>query len=314
MAGIPARTPRSAPRLIGETFQLYGRYPLLFPILAAGVVVPYRLIVLAATGTGPFTQGSLGAGTSMLLFLIDSVVVNPLVSALHVHAVAEIEEGQTPQLAQVARRGLAVLLLVASAAIMSGLAFFGGLLLLVLPGVYIYFRLVVTAQAAAIEREGWMEALRRSWELTEGSLLHVFFFVVCIGSITILPGLLIDSVLPDENTLGAFLAGLAVQVLVISFTALATALLYFDLRARRQIEATVWGQESAGTEGADTHAGTMDPRSYGDEERPKGWYVDPAQPNLMRYWDDGDSPGWRGKARTPRKLRKQWKSQARQSE
>jgi len=240
MTDAPARAPRSAPRLIGETFQLYWRYPLLFLILAAGVVIPYRLIVLAATGTGPLNQGDLAAGTSMLLTLIDWVVVGPLVSALHVHAVAEVEEGRTPRLAPVARRGLAVLPLVASAAIMSGLAFFGGFLLFVLPGVYLYFRLVVTAQAAAIEREAWMPALRRSWSLTEGSLLHVFFFAVCTGLITIVPGLLIDRALPDETTVGPFLAGVAVQVLVISFTALATALLYFDLRARRKIAATDW--------------------------------------------------------------------------
>lgn len=237
MVDVPARTPRSAPRLIGEAFRLYGRYPLLFLVLAAGVIVPYRLIVLATTGAGPSNQGHLPAGTSMLLLLIELAIVNPLVSALHVHAVAEAEEGRTPQLAPVARRGLAVLPVVASAAIMSGLAFFGGLLLLILPGIYIYFRLVVTAQTAAIERQGWMPALRRSWGLTEGSLLHVFFFVICTGLITALPALLINRALSGATTVGTFLAGVVVQVLAISFTALAIALLYFDLRARRRLAA-----------------------------------------------------------------------------
>ncbi len=240
MTEVPERTPQSTPRLIGETFQFYGRYPLLFLILAAGVVVPYQLIVLVATGTGPFSPGELAAGASILLALIDWVVVGPLVSALHVHAVAEVEEGRTPRLAPVARRGLAVLPVVASAAIMSGLAFFGGVLLLILPGVYIYFRLAVTAQTAAIEREGWLPALRRSWGLTEGSLLHVFFFVVCIYLISTMPGLLIDRAFPDENTVGSFLIGVAFQVIVISFTALATALLYFDLRARRRLMASAY--------------------------------------------------------------------------
>lgn len=305
MVNAPERTARSAPRLIGETFQLYRRYPLLFLVLAAGAVVPYRLIVLAATGTGPSTQDHLAAGTSMLLLLIEWAVVNPLVSALHVHAVAEAEEGRMPQLAPVARRGLAVLPLVASAAIMSGLAFLGGLILLVLPGIYIYFRLTVTAQAAAIERQGWIPALRRSWELTEGNLLHVFFFVICISLITAPPSLLINHALPDETTVGSFLAGVAVQVIVISFTALAAALLYFDLRARYQPEAE---KSSAAIE----HE--LDPRHYSDEERPKGWYVDPAQPRLMRFWDDGDPPTWRGRTRTPRKLRKQWRSAMERSE
>lgn len=242
MAGASARTPQSTPRLIGETFQLYGRYPLLFLILAAAVVVPYWLIVLAVTGAGPFNQRGVAAGISLLLTLIDSALVDPLVSALHVHAVEEVEEGRTPRLGPVARQGLMVLPMVAAAVIMSWLAFAGGLLLLVLPGVYVFFRLSVTAQAAAIERQGWSPALRRSWALTEGNLLHVAFFVVCVALITLPPGLLLHHVLREETTALTFVAGVAWQVLVISFEALAAAVLYFDLRARRLLAA---GQFSA---------------------------------------------------------------------
>jgi hypothetical protein len=234
MAAAATRAPRSTPRLIAETFQLYRRYPLLFLILAAGVVVPYRLIVLAATGAGPFNQRSLAAGISLLLTLVDTALVDPLVSALHVHAVEEVEEGRTPQLGSVARQGLTVLPTVAAAVIMSWLAFAGGLLLLVLPGIYVFLRLTVTAQAAAVERQGWLPALRRSWALTEGNLLHVAFFFVCVFLITVPPGLLLNHVLREETTALTFVAGLAWQVVVISFDALATAILYFDLRARRR--------------------------------------------------------------------------------
>lgn len=108
MSDQPARTPSSVPRLIAETFRLYLRYPGLFLALAAGVLVPYQLIVLAATGTDPFNRAaSLSFGASQLLGLIELVLVNPLVSALHVHAVADVEEGQTPRIGAVARRGLA---------------------------------------------------------------------------------------------------------------------------------------------------------------------------------------------------------------
>lgn len=233
------RTPRSIPGLIGEAFRLYGRYPLLFLILAAGVVVPYRLIVLAATGTGPYTQRSLGFGTSMLLMAIEWVIVNPLVSALHVHAVAETEEGRTPRIGPVTRRGLAVLPLVAAAAIMSGLAIAGGFILLVIPAFYFLLRLVVVAQTAAIERETWLDALRRSWALTEGKVLHVLYFFVWITLITVVPGLLVTTLLPDATTAVTFLVGVTVQVVLLSFTALATALLYFDLRTRRTLLAAM---------------------------------------------------------------------------
>jgi hypothetical protein len=233
MAADSARAPRSTPRLIAETFQLYRRYPLLFLILAAGVVVPYRLIVLAATGSGSFNHGGVAAGVSMLLALIDVAVVDPLVSALHVHAVEEVEEGRRPRLGPVARQGLTVLPMVAAAVIMSWLAIAAGFILLVLPGIYVFLRLRVTAQAAAVERQGWSPALRRSWALTDGNLLHVVLFVICVFLITAPPGLLLNHILGGESTALTFVAGVAWQVLVISFEALATAVLYFDLRARR---------------------------------------------------------------------------------
>jgi hypothetical protein len=38
---------------VQSAFGLYRRFPLLFFVLAAGVIVPYEVIVLATTGTGP---------------------------------------------------------------------------------------------------------------------------------------------------------------------------------------------------------------------------------------------------------------------
>lgn len=236
MADQPARTPRSAPRLIAETLQLYRRYPLLFLLLAAGVVVPFELIVLAVTGTGPFNRRSLNFGTSFPLFLIQMVVIDSLVSALHVHAVAEVEEGRIPQASAVTRRGLAALPAVASATIVGSLAVFGGTILLVIPGIYLYLRLRVVAQVAAIERKSWMAALGRSRSLTEKNLLHVLFFSVLVLAVGLLSFFLIDRPFAHHHTTVAlFLLGVAVQVLVLSFTALSSALLYYDLRARREI-------------------------------------------------------------------------------
>ncbi len=113
--------PQSAHRLVISTLRLYRRYPLLFLILAAVVIVPYRAIVLALTGAGPFGQGSLGFGVSSLLDVTDLALVTPLVSALHVHAVSEVREGREPRLGLVARQGLRVLPVVAAASIVSWL-------------------------------------------------------------------------------------------------------------------------------------------------------------------------------------------------
>jgi hypothetical protein len=233
------RTPRSVPGLIAEAFGLYWRYPGLFLALAAGVIVPYQLIVLAATGVDQYNRTTLSFGISLLLTLIDLTLVDPLVSALHVHAVADIEKGLKPQIGAVTRRGLAVLPLVAGAALLAGLAFFGGLLLFVIPGAILFLRLFVAAQTAAIERVRPWQALDRSWSLTHSNFIRVLFFLVCIEVITFVPTFLISRAFPHHHTTAlAFLVGTALQILIVSFTALATALLYYDLRRRRELLAT----------------------------------------------------------------------------
>ncbi len=267
--GGDRRTPRSVPGLIGECLQLYGRFPLLFPALAAGVLAPYVLVVLAVTGTGPLNRGSLDFLTSNLLLAIEWVFVDSLISAMHVHAVIEIEEGRKPRLAEVAKKGLRAMPTVAAAAAMSGLAIFGGFLLLVIPGAYLWLRWQVVAQAAAIEQNGWRVALRRSWSLTEKNVLRVLLFLVSILALSFVTTFVVG--LPFRHhytTVVAFVVGLSIQTVVISFTALATALLYLDLRARREILATNWSGESPDLpEQPDRHPDPrLDPRTS-DETR-----------------------------------------------
>ena len=300
---------RSTPRLIADAFGLYRRYPLLFLALAAVVIVPYQVLVLALTGSDVPSGNSPSVAVEIALSLFDFVVVGPLVSALHVHAVADVRQGENPHLGPIARRGLAALPVVAAAAVMSFLGIVAGALLLIVPGVILFVRWLVVAQAAAIERDGWNAALRRSWALTEGSSIHVAAFLISIGLIATAPNLFLNYALNDDHaSVGWVLADTALSVVVVSFTALATALLYYDLRARRGVLAANWSEagEQAPPATAPPADHSLDPRRYSDEERPNGWYVEPHSPHRMRYWIGGEQPGWRGKARTPGKVQEQF--------
>jgi hypothetical protein len=226
--------PRSVAEIIGEALDIYQRYPLLFLTLASGVIVPYELAVLAATGEGPLAmQSHRSAGVAILLFLLDYALVQPLISALHIHAVMQIGEGRRPQLAQVAARGLRVLPEVAAAVIAAGLGIALGFLALIVPGILLALRWSVVAQVAAVDHAGWLPALRRSGELTRGNYWRIF-------GLLLLNGLLVGGVtlaaaaIPLGSTAGpaSVALGIVARTLVASFTALALALLYFDLRAR----------------------------------------------------------------------------------
>jgi hypothetical protein len=303
--------PRSARRLVAATFALYRRYPLLFLVLAAGVIVPYELVVLATTDTGPFAHGSLSFGVGSLLTLIELALISPLVSALHVHAVKEVREDREPRLVPVARQGLRVLPVVAAATIISWLGITVGFLVLIVPGVILWLRWYVVAQAAAIEHEGWLPALRRSRQLTDGNYGHVFVFAFYVSLITTVPTLLVGFAFGHRTTtVASFLVGVLLQIVTWSFGALATALLYFDLRARLGFAAAQGlSGDRALAEGDRQQVGhSWDPRSFSDQDRPQGWYVDLSSPNRMRYWGAGDPFGWGATTRTPRKIRRAWRS------
>ncbi len=305
-------SPRSAHRLVRAAFELYRRYPLLFLVLAAGVIVPYEVIVLAATGAGPFAHGSLSFGASSLLTLIGLGLIGPLVSALHVHAVSEAAEGRAPRLAPVARRGLRVLPVVAAAEIIAWLGILLGFFAFVVPGIILSLRWYVVAQAAAIEHEGWLPALRRSRQLTAGHYRHIVVFVIYVTVITSVPTLLVGFAFGHETTTPAsFLVGVTLEVFTWSLGALAAALMYFDLRARWAITAAQAGEAPAAHAESDSQVTghSWDPRSYSDQDRPKGWYIDPSSPDRMRYWGLGDPPRWEGTTHTPQKVRREWQKE-----
>jgi hypothetical protein len=231
---IEVERPRSLAEIIGEAFDVYQRYPLLFMTLALAVIAPYELAVLAASGVGPLAdQAHVRSGVRILLFLLDYALVAPLVSALHVHAVMEIGQGDKPRLQQVAARGLRVLPVVAAAVIVAGLGIAAGLLALIVPGIILALRWAVVAQVAAVENEDWLHALRRSGELTRGHYWRIFALLAITGLLS--GGVTLAATgIPLGSASGAasVALGIVVRTITASFTALTLALLYFDLRAR----------------------------------------------------------------------------------
>lgn len=226
--------PRSVAQIIGEALDIYQRYPLLFFTLALGVIAPYDLAVLAATGQGPLVHGShQSAVTSFVLMLLDTVIVGPLISALHIHAVLVVARRETPRIAQVVLSALRVLPVVVAAVIVSASGIALGFLALIIPGIVLALRWAVVAQVAAVEHEGWIPSLRRSHELTSGHYWHIFALLLIAGVLS--TGITVGAeVIPLGSASGAasVAVGIVAKTLTASFSALTLAILYFDLRAR----------------------------------------------------------------------------------
>lgn len=220
--------------IVAATLALYRRYPVLFVVLALGVVVPYELIVLAITGITPFGAQSAKVSTLLLLSLIDFALVGPLISALYVHAVRRIAAGEQPVLSEVALQGMRVLPTVAAAEIIATLGIALGFIALIIPGLILWLRWAVVAQVAAIDDDNWIEALRRSAKLTSGNYLHVFGLLVLTGVVAVLLRDGGAGVTGSHAQAWAVALGIAVETIARSFVALASAVLFFDLVARQR--------------------------------------------------------------------------------
>ena len=118
---------------------------------------------------------------------------------------------------------------------MSGIGIFLGLLVFVIPGILLALGWAVVAQAAALERVGWLDALRSSRRLTEDHYWHIFGLLILVGIVN--DGLFLGGrSLPLGNTEDpiSVVGGIAIATVLASISALTLALLYFDLRARPQ--------------------------------------------------------------------------------
>jgi hypothetical protein len=90
----------------------------------------------------------------------------------------------------------------------------------------------VVAQVAAIERTDWLGALRRSAELTRGARWHALGVLVSVGVINAVVERASGSAVGSSVSVGALVAGVIVVTITLSFAALTSAMLYYDLRAR----------------------------------------------------------------------------------
>jgi hypothetical protein len=152
-----------------------------------------------------------------------------------------------------------VLLLAADASVGGGLALAAGVVVAIVLAVLIYVRLAFAAPALLLERLGVGAALARSWRLVAGSWWRTFgilalgaIIAAAINGLVQLPFSLVGNLVGalagsgDAQSLGDVTSGMQIALVISNvgsvlastvtapFTAALTALLYIDLRIRRE--------------------------------------------------------------------------------
>jgi hypothetical protein len=249
--------PREAGDLVGQTFALYRRHAGVFMTLAAIVVFPVQLI-WGGFGLGELTGGydeHVPAGLSLLDTAIGILVTTPLITAMHVTAVLDLTRGNAPEVGRSAQVALDVFPAVLGAMLIYILGVALGFVLLIVPGLYWAVRWYFVTQAVVVDGRRGPDALEGSARLVDGQ----WWRVVGIGllfNLIVLPlgfavgvGVRAAAKAADAGAL-ELLGNALFQTLSLSFLALATTLVYFDLRLRREGHGPVGGaQRSVGDEG-----------------------------------------------------------------
>jgi hypothetical protein len=125
---------------------------------------------------------------------------------------------------------------VAGASILAGIAITIGLILLIVPGLYLITIWAVIVPVIVLEQSGAMASFGRSQQLVRGRGWHVFGTLVLVYIILLAVSLilgLIFSALPD--VLGRGLSSVISGTLIAPYLALVVTLVYYRLSANIQV-------------------------------------------------------------------------------
>lgn len=231
---------RDVRAIVSDAFRLFfGHFPVFFTATLV-VVAPVVFLVdgLAGEQLADGLDARPPAGIALLSAALSGFVIPPLVTALHVRAVQGLAEGVEPEVGRVLREAVGLFPVVLVPILLYTLGVFLGLVLFVVPGIYLAVRWYFNAQAVVVDGARGSEALRVSWRVVEGSWLRVFGILLVLALAAGVVGYLIGAaigaigLLADEGVF-AVLTETFGQTIAASISALGGTLLFFDLRFRK---------------------------------------------------------------------------------
>ena len=230
--------PRTLGELVGLTFELFGRHLATFLSLTLLVVAPLVIVVdgvwggyLADGGAADPSRAAVGASIGL-----GTIVIPPLVTALHVVVVQALARAEEPTVGAALRIAGPRLPAAVGAVVLYVLAVAVGLVALIVPGVWLGVRWYFAAQATVVDGLGPVAALQRSAEVVERRWWRTFGVVVAFSLLVGIFGAVVGAVIGtiDDGAIYTS-AEVLLQAVLLSLTAIFGTLLFFDSRTRAQV-------------------------------------------------------------------------------
>jgi hypothetical protein len=215
--------------VIRRVFDIYvDQAPVLMP--AAAVVFVFTGILNAVLVAA--------APALALVSLVISLVAMTLFTGMIVQLVADLQDGRRDAnvrgLLQAAVPVIGELILVG---IVAGVGIVVGFILIIVPGLILITIWSVAAPVVVLERPGGLRALGRSRELVRGNGWQVFAVIFVLGILVVIVGSAIELTADSAGAGVGIVARVIVGVLTAPLSALAAAVLYFELRGASAGEA-----------------------------------------------------------------------------
>ena len=227
--------PRSASEIVDAAFRLLRRHYGAFVRLAAVTYVPMLLFELLKLGV---RSGSGSAAVATVLVAPLTIVFYALAESALMVLASDVYHTGAADVGAALRRALPRVLPAAGALVLMTLAIGAGLVLLLLPGVYVACRIYTSMAATVLEPTGPTEGFSRTWARTRGRVRHVaatgllvflLYIVLLVGA-----GVLVAAVTSIDDPLWELGVSAIVQVLVYPMLPIVSTLLYYDLRIRSE--------------------------------------------------------------------------------
>jgi len=215
--------------VIREVFGIY--------VGQASVLMPAAAVVFVITGILRTLLVAAGPGTAFIAELL-SFVAGMVFTGMVVELVADVQNGRrdatATQLLRAVQPVLGQLLIVG---LMYAVGVVIGLFVFVVPGLILLTIWSVAAPVVVLEHPGASRALGRSRELVRGNGWPVFGVVAVLEILVLILAFAIEVAAASAGSGVGIVVGVIVGVLTAPLSALAAAVLYFELRGRSREDA-----------------------------------------------------------------------------
>jgi hypothetical protein len=209
--------------VLDEAWRMYRTFAK--HLLAIAFVI--YLIAAIITALLALAGGTIG----ILLGSLVSIVAAFVLQATLVKAVQDVRDGRADlSIGETVREAVPYIAPVAGASILAGIAITIGLLLIIVPGLFLITIWAVIVPVIIIERSGAMASFGRSRQLVRGHGWHVFWTLVLVYIIMLVVNIVLGvifSALP--HVLGDGLSSVISGTVISPFLALVVTLVYYRL-------------------------------------------------------------------------------------